>query len=241
MATFVLIHGSWHGGWCWERVAPLLEAAGHKVLAPDLPGMGEDKTLLKDVTFEGWARFVVDLIAKEAAPVVLVGHSRGGIVISQAAELAPERVARLIYLTAFAPKDGQNVMEMAQQSPDPPELTIDVIDVGADGVSCTVKAPHVAPIFYGTTEPEWAARAASKLTPEPMVALTSPARVSAANLGRVPKSYIECRGDRAITLGLQRLMQQNWAFDEVVTLEGDHSPFYGRPAELAAALLKLAA
>jgi pimeloyl-ACP methyl ester carboxylesterase len=96
MAVFVLVHGAWHGAWCWERVLPLLEQRGHRVLAPDLPGMGRDPTPLAAITLDGWARFVVDLVGRQAEPVILVGHSRGGAVTSQAADRVPDRVAILV-------------------------------------------------------------------------------------------------------------------------------------------------
>lgn len=240
MAIFVLIHGSWHGGWCWERVTPLLEAAGHRAVAPDLPGMGQDKTPLSKVTLDLWTRFGVELLAREVEPVVLVGHSRGGLVISEIAERAPERVRNLVYLTAFAPRSGDTVMALAQSAPEPADLTIESLVISPDGVSCTVKPELTAPIFFNTTPEIWAKRAASLLTPEPMSVLTTPAKASAEKLGCVPKSYIECADDRAIRLSMQRRMQEHWTFESVMTLTGDHSPFYGKPEELTAALLKSA-
>jgi len=84
MTTFGLIHGAWHGAWCWERVVPSLERRGARVVAPDLPGMGQDKTPLSGITLAVWARSVADLVEQQSEPAVLVGHSRGGIVISQA-------------------------------------------------------------------------------------------------------------------------------------------------------------
>src|SRR5580765_5765914 len=93
MATFVLIHGSWHGGWCFDEVKALLEAAGHRVIAPDLPGMGGTEAELGAVTLQGWADFVAGLCRDAPQrPVVLAGHSRGGLVIGQDAETAPEAI-----------------------------------------------------------------------------------------------------------------------------------------------------
>jgi pimeloyl-ACP methyl ester carboxylesterase len=88
MARFVLVHGAWHGGWCWERIVPLLGAAGHEVLAPDLPGLGADRTPFAADVLAQWADFVAGLVRGAAEPAVLVGHSRGGLVISEAAERA---------------------------------------------------------------------------------------------------------------------------------------------------------
>ena len=89
MATFILVHGAWHGGWCFDQVAALLRKEGHDVFAPDLPGMGGSEAELAAVTLQGWADFVAKLCRDAPSrPVVLAGHSRGGIVISQAAETA---------------------------------------------------------------------------------------------------------------------------------------------------------
>ena len=120
MATFILIHGAWHGGWCWERVVPLLEAQGHRVLAPDLPGMGNDHAPLNTITLDTWARFVADLIRQQNEKVILVGHSRGGVVISQAAEYVPKHIQGLIYLAAFLIPKGETLWGTLQQHPRDP-------------------------------------------------------------------------------------------------------------------------
>ena len=103
---FVLVHGAWHGAWCWEKVLPLINAAGHAVDTIDLPGLGEDKTAIADVTLDSYVSAVTDLIETIGKPVVLVGHSMGGMVITQVAEKIADKVDTLIYLTAFSPKNG---------------------------------------------------------------------------------------------------------------------------------------
>ena len=124
MARFVLVHGAWHGGWCWERIAPLLGAAGHEVLAPDLPGMGADRTPFAADVLAQWADFVAGLVRGAAEPAVLVGHSRGGLVISEAAERAPDQIRVLVYLAALLlpvgttsrqtlNADGRSVLELS--------------------------------------------------------------------------------------------------------------------------------
>src|SRR5579864_1849577 len=115
MMIFVLVHGAWHGAWCWERVVPQLETRGGRVIAPDLPGMGKDKTPLSKISLALWADFVADVITNQSEPVVLVGHSRGGIVISEAAERVPERIAMLVYLAAFLVPHGTSMWAMMQR------------------------------------------------------------------------------------------------------------------------------
>ena len=111
--TFVLIHGAWHGGWCWRFVAPLLRRAGHDVFAPSLTGLGERKHLARpDIDLETHIEDVVALLeAEDLKDVVLVGHSYGGMVITGAADRAPARIRRLVYLDAFVPENGKCALD----------------------------------------------------------------------------------------------------------------------------------
>jgi pimeloyl-ACP methyl ester carboxylesterase len=238
MATFVLIHGACHGGWCWERVKPLLEAKGHRVLAPDLPGMGQDKTPQETVTADLWAKFVVDLMAAQSEPVVLVGHSRGGMQITAAAEAAPELVRKLVYLSAFVPVDGGTNIELAMQYCSSDLLSSAGQAQESDGAAFP---PDLAKkVFYNTTEDSWAARAAGLLCPEPPQPSMSQAHVTAERFGKVRKAYIECLEDNALTLAGQRAMQKHAVFETVIQMPTDHSPFYSAPEKLADALASLA-
>jgi len=237
MAAFVLVHGAWHGGWCWERVAPLLEAAGHRVLAPDLLGMGSDPTPLAEVTLARWAAQIAGLVQAQTEPVILVGHSRAGIVISEAAERVPDRIARLVYLTAFLLPDGAT---MAGASTPERDARRRLFVRPGPGNTSTVAPDYVGPVYYNTTPAEWVERAASRLTPEPMVVFTTPLRISAERFGRVPRAYIECAQDRSISLEMQHSFQAALPCDPVITLETDHSPFYSAPEKLAEALQTIA-
>ena len=114
MARFVLVHGAFGGAWCWEPVMSPLEAAGHTAEAFDLPGGGNDGTPVADVTLDSCAARVGDVLARRPEPAVLVGHSMGGIVITQAAANWPDRVASLVFVCAFMPADGQSLLDLAQ-------------------------------------------------------------------------------------------------------------------------------
>lgn len=238
MATFILIHGAWHGGWCWERLAPLLEAGGHHVLAPDLPGMGADRRKLGADPLAEWADFTAELVSKAEAPVLLVGHSRGGLVISEAAERVPERIARLVYLTAFLLKPGESLSDVSGRHPEVgPGPAIRPAD---DPAYLALDLELATPIFYGLTPEADARAAAGRLTPEPVAALTRPLLITAERFGRVPRAYIEAVHDRAISLEMQREMQADLPCDPVIALQSDHSPFYSAVPELAQALLEFA-
>ena len=118
MATFILVHGACHGGWCWEKVAPLLEANGHQVCAPDLPGLGKDHTPPANVTLADNVEKISRLLDKMEEPVVLVGHSLGGVTISQLAEARRRKIKALVYLCALMPTSGKTGSDMTSLEPD---------------------------------------------------------------------------------------------------------------------------
>jgi pimeloyl-ACP methyl ester carboxylesterase len=238
MAIFIFIHGTSHGGWCWERVAPLIEAKGHVARTPDLPCMGADSTPFDMVTPEMWDRFVIDLVCRESEPVVLVGHSRGGMQISAAAEAVPERIRRLVYLSGFVPKDGQSNLDLVKQFCAPGLLAAPTLPMKPNE---TGFAPEVARAwFYSATSDEWAERAVARLQLEPKTMMFAPARLTAGKFGTVSKAYIECERDQVIPVASQRAMQAHANFDAVFSLPADHSPFYSAPELLADALIRAA-
>lgn len=112
MANFVLVHGAFHRAWAWAEFAQSLREAGHSVVTPDLPGAGDDSTPLSEVSLDLAARTVVDTLKSFEEPSILVGHSMGGVVATQAAAMAPGLVSRLIYLTAFRPVDGESLLDL---------------------------------------------------------------------------------------------------------------------------------
>jgi pimeloyl-ACP methyl ester carboxylesterase len=229
--TFLLIAGAWHGAWCWQKLVPLLEAQGHRVHTPDLPGTGADNTDPAKVTLEGWARFVADLIVAESEPAILLGHSRGGVVISRAAELLPERIRRLVYLAGYLVPAGGTLAETArcdQESLVPPNMV-----PAEGGHTCNLRASVIRDALFGLcadADYEWAL---ARMRPEPLKPLVTPLRVTHERFGSVPRTYIECSQDRTITLGAQRRMHAALPCDPVLTLASDHSPFLSQPAALA--------
>ena len=237
MTTFVLVHGAWHGAWCWEKLTPLLEARGHRVLAPDLPGHGADRTPLAEVTLDAYAERVRATIAAQPEAVVLVGHSMGGVVITAAAERIPERIRTLVYLTAFLIGDGETLLGASGR--DPESALVGNLVPDADGRSVTVKPDAIVPAFYATCSAEDAKRAIARLVPQPSAVFTTPVHWTPERAGRIPRVYIECLRDRAITLAAQRRMVEARPCAKLLTLDSDHSPFFSAPEALAAHLAGL--
>jgi pimeloyl-ACP methyl ester carboxylesterase len=141
MRSIHLIHGAWHGRWCWEKLVPKLEIKGHRVVARDLPGLGLDRTPAAEITLERYTDAVCDALAKEAEPVVLVGHSMGGVVISEAAERMPEKIKALVYLTAYLLVSGQSLIEVAMSDPEAAKVGDYLL---SDEVSCTIRPDRSA-------------------------------------------------------------------------------------------------
>ncbi|MVN88239.1 alpha/beta fold hydrolase [Deinococcus sp. HMF7620] len=238
MSIFVLVHGAWHSGWAWEKVAPLLEAAGHRVETPDLPGYTMGGPVPTEITLGAYADRVAELLDSLSEPAILVGHSMGGTVISEAAERRPDGVKVLIYLCAFLLADGVSLAQISQQ--DSHSLVTQNLKIDEERGVVTIPEGVVRDAFYGECPADLATWAQARLVPQPIAPFLEPLSLSEANFGRVPRVYVECLRDRAITPALQREMYTQVRCQEVMSIDTDHSPFLSRPAELARYLLSLA-
>jgi len=237
MSTFLLVHGAWHGGWCWEKIASLLAAKGHKVIAPDLPGHGDDNTSTATVTLESYADRICTIASTQKEAVVLAGHSMGGVVITQAAEECPEHVAALVYICAFLPRNGESLMTWAMQDRESmvnPKTT----EPRSEGV-VGFRREHAREAFYLQCSDEEVALALSRLVDQSTAPFGTPVVATAERWGRIPRYYIECEQDRAITLGLQQEMQRHSPCRKTFSINTDHSPFLSAPDELADALAEI--
>ena len=237
MSTFVLVHGAWHGGWCWYKVVSLLRQQGHTVLAPDLPAHGRDQTPINSVSMGSYAQRVADVMRTVGEPVILVGHSMGGFVISAAAEQQPESVAKLVYLAAFLLDDGQTFGDAASR--DTGSTVSSGLVPSPDGASLTIASNRLKDIFYGDCSDADVALAELALGPESGAALGAQMRVTAQRWGRIPRVYIECTKDRAVSIASQRAMVERLPCEKVITMETDHSPFFSAPEQLADCLASL--
>lgn len=237
MSRFVLVHGAWHGAWCWYRLSALLRAGGHEVLTPDLPGHGADRSPAASVTFNDYVQRVVDTLDQPGEPVVLVGHSMGGMVISQAAEVRPDRIRHLVYLAAYLPAHGQKLIDLARGDPDDRMGARMVFS--ADRRLITVRPETVREAFYADCADEDYALAQSLLVPQPAAPLATPVALTDSHFGRVPRSYLECTQDMAVSLRAQRAMPQRAGCRQVWTMDTGHSPFLSAPLRVRDHLLSV--
>jgi pimeloyl-ACP methyl ester carboxylesterase len=237
MASYVLVHGGSHGGWCWRRVIPRLRAAGHEVHAPTLTGVGERRHLVRpDTNLDTHVLDVVNLLKFEGlSDVILVGHSYGGMVITGVADQVPDLIAHLVYLDAAAPADGESLVDIA------PDIMADAYRDWrvVDGVELVRWPTPQAPAFYGVTEPADVAWVASKLTPMPWKAYAQPLRLQGEErTRRIPYTMINCTPTlrrrsaeqvRRITTG-----ERVWEIDT------GHDAMISAPEALSEMLLRLA-
>ncbi|WP_213766960.1 alpha/beta fold hydrolase [Caballeronia sp. dw_19] len=242
MANFILVSGAWHGNWCWEYLGPLLRRSGHYVLTPNLAGMGSDeRELPKDDALRVWADDIADLVREQEEPVILVGHSRGGIVISEVAERVCDRIGLLVYLAGYLVPSGRTLAEMRNTIPSAVTAKRDqVVRLSGDGLYTTVAPGASREFFYNRTSDDRLLHVEQNLSREPVSPSTCPLVLSDERYGTVPRAYIETLHDRAISIDLQRWMHTLQSCEHVITLDSDHSPFYSAPAELAGALNSLA-
>lgn len=236
MSVYVLIHGAWHGAFCWHKVTPLLERAGHTVLAPDLPSHGADPTPRMQVTMKSYVDRVNEILDSCPEPAIVVGHSMGGAVISQAAEERPDKVRALVYLAAFLPKNGQSLSDLAGQDPES-HVPAGMV-VAAGGAEAAFREDAQRAAFYDDCSEEDVAHARARLKPQPLAAFRAPVTLTEARYGAVPRFYIHCLKDRAVTMGLQRALVEAVPC-QTFTLATGHSPFYSDPEGLTRHLVSI--
>ena len=236
--TFILIHGSWHSAWNWHKVTPLLEKQGHKVLAIDLPGMGRDKTPVQNVTMEIAVAKICDLIDSIDGKVILVGHSKNGIMISQAAEYRPDKIEKLIYLAAYLIPNGKTQREYSMQ--DTQGVLKPHVTIHEATNSSTLGTNIYKEGLYHDCEDHIVELANVLLSHEPLVTGITPLQLTDENFGRVPRFYIECTEDRAVTPFIQQKMYTETPCKKVFKLPTSHSPFFSTPAELVDIFLQIA-
>lgn len=236
MARFVMVHGAFAGAWTWEPVLPGLEAAGHRVETLDLPGAGADRAPVREIDLRRYADRVIAQLERDAEPAVLVGHSMGGMVITQAAALAPERVRGLVFVCAFMPHHGQSLLALTQL----PEGADDQVQANlvVEGEPPVATMPEAASrdALLNCCTDEQTAWALERIGTQPLAPFVGTVDIPDGALDGIRRSYVLCTQDHAIPPALQRRMIAEHGVTDVVELDTDHAPFLSTTAALVTAL-----
>jgi len=237
MAHFILVHGAFHGAWCWDELIPELESLGHTASAIDLPGSGHDGVPSESVTLDDYiGRLEVAVNGGEAKPW-LVGHSYGGLTVTQATEVMSDRIAGAIYISATIPMPGRTGAETSvatSQSTSGDATPESALPLDPKTYCMLLPEDRIEELFYGQCSADQVARARKLLDRRQG---TGPSKVpivqTSGRAGTVPRYYVECLDDGILPIEWQRQIQKNGNIARVATLPGDHSPFMSRPADLA--------
>jgi pimeloyl-ACP methyl ester carboxylesterase len=238
---FVLIHGAFGGSWVWGPLTERLRALGHTVEAPDLPGGGQDRTPVAEVTLDAYARRVCEAMSASPEPSVLVGHSMGGMAITQAAPRCADRIASMIYVAAFLPQDGESLIALTELPEGEGDQVQANLVVEGDPPVATMPAEASRAALFEHCSDELAAWAIASRTPQPVFPFTEPVRLDGFDFSGIRRAYVCCTHDRAIPPPLQRRMLGLAGCDPVIELDTDHVPQLSRTDDLAEALHGLAA
>ena len=233
--TFVLVHGAWHSGKCWQPVADLLVAQGFTVLTPDLPGHGNNALPLPKVTLKAYVACLLEILDRIDVPVTLVGHSMAGLVVSEVAARRPEKVARIVYVCAYLPRNGESLFELiALNRSHEPFTAIDLaMQMSDDKRSCSVDPDQIIPLFYNLASPERAAQAKADFGPQASLPLAAKVQLEEPAWSQLKRTYILCAYDKVIPVHHQRRMLTRQHCDVLLQLDADHSPFLSCPEQLA--------
>lgn len=237
MALFVLVHGMFHGGWCWERIRAPLERVGHTGVAPDLAGCGDDRTPSTDVSLDVWAASIATIANEAPEKVILVGHGRGGVVVSQAAEMASDKVAAIVYLAALLLPDGKAATDLAEiMEAQGYEVGSMIVPRISDDGQYVLPPEGGMRLSYGRCKSYIRRWAFENMGREPIAPMVTPISVTSQNWGRLPKIYIEATKDRLLTIDAQRAMIAAVRPDEVITMDTDHMSLITDVPELTVVL-----
>lgn len=241
-SPLLLVHGAWHDQRCWAEVLSLLAARGISVSCPDLPGHGSDALPLSRVTLKQYVAAIVQLLEAAPEPVILVGHSMAGMIITEAACQVPHKVRSLVYLCAYLPLPGQSVFELIALNRGHEPLTpIELaLELSNDKRTCTVAADQIIPLFYTDAAVDTAQVLQQRFATQATLPLSAAARFEQSTFSSLDTVYICCTRDKVIPLHHQRRMLARQTCKTLLQIEADHSPFHSCPQQLTELLGALA-
>lgn len=235
--TYVLVHGAWQAPYVWDDVKAALENNGDKVIVVQLPGHGSDTTSPAKLTINAYRDKVISAINSANGPVILVGHSMGGMVVTAVAEAAPDKIEKLVYIGAFLPSNGQSLLSLASQ--DATSLLGPNLIPSADQLTLDINRTQVINIFCLDAPPAKQKLVLDNFRVEPAIPFTNNVSISSANFGKVNKYYIFTALDHAISLDNQKKMVAAAGITQTFTLNSSHCPFLSMPDKVSDLLLQI--
>ena len=233
--TIVIVHGAWSSAADFKYVEAELKKSGNEVITVNLPGHGSDNTPVGSLTMQGYVDAVKTAIGKRKN-IILVGHSFGGMVISETAEQIPGQIKKLIYLCAYLPNNGESLFSISAADKEThigqyiqPDEKSGVVGIAKEGILD----------FFAADAPKKIADVlVANFKPEPMGPMATPVALTDANFGKIDKVYIFTENDHAIGLTLQKSMAKKANITKTYSLPTSHTPFFSQPAALASILHK---
>jgi pimeloyl-ACP methyl ester carboxylesterase len=238
--VFVLVHGAFQDATGWAPVVKALEAKGATAVTVEWAGRGSDKTPFKDITLDNYRDAVVNVINQQDAPVILVGHSFGGIVISDVAEAVPDRIQTLVYLAAYLPRTGESLVSLSGLDKYSVLGQQGNFIVSADYTTASIKKDVFASAFCPDCNPEQLKAVAASQLDEPLAPPNTKVTLTDKNFGSVHKAYILTAQDMVVSPQLQALMLANTPVDHVYAVDAGHAAYVTVPDKLADILLQAA-
>ena len=243
MATFVLVHGAWHGGWCWWKVEPLLRQSGGSVYAPSLTGMGERSHLAgyidpAAINLDLHIKDVWELLESEGLEeVILVGHAYAGMVITGVAEVCPQRLDHLVYVNGVVPRDGEAMVDQldAVRGPDFTARVRAAIDNREEFLRPPSTVEEIRR-RWGITDPEDQSWVLPRLRPQSVASFAQPVRLGSSEALEISRSFILSR-ESGFDPVAERVRQSDWGLYQ---LDTGHDPMITKPREVAEILPRIA-
>lgn len=236
----ILIHGAWQGGWVWTDFAPLLEEAGLKPHAIDLPGNGADDTALEDVSLERYLDHVGHLIEELQGPVIIIAHSGGGVVGTALGERYPGRIKRIIYIAGMMLPPDWTFGHVLKQEKAEEKGLLGIgphLEWSGDGFVSSVPPEAGAKIFLNDMPFDVALEGARKLTPQAEPGRALKTHWTEERFGSIPRIYVECAQDLSVLLPIQQAMQKLVPGAKTIALDAGHAPHVSQPQLLAVSLI----
>ena len=237
MRHFLLLHGSWHGAWCWYKVAPRLETEGHQVTVIDLPGRGANSGRPIWVGLGHMVEAARAVLPRDKKTTVVV-HSRYGVLASQLAQLVPDQIERTIYLASFMLPDGKRVASYFRK--DKGSILGPAVEINRIGMWDWLRPDIYREALYHDCNDDDNVLARHLLCREPLRPALATLHLSEDRYGRVPRGYIRLTEDRAVSPWLQDELLNETSVDRVESIQASHSAYFSKPDELVKTILKIA-